>query len=93
MEASPSFVIAADSFVRSRDLKKCNRKKQKRMSSSNETKKPPPTIGEILNKSVASALRGGVAGAAAMGANVAALMWLRTTVRVQRTQLSLPVGK
>ena len=50
-------------------------------SSSSETNKTPPTLGEILNKSMASALRGGVAGAAAMGANVAALMWLRTTVR------------
>ena len=40
-----------------------------------------PTFNEIMNKAAASALRGGVAGAAAMGANVACLMWMRTTVR------------
>ena len=36
---------------------------------------------EVLEKSAASAARGGIAGALAMGANVAALMWIRTTVR------------
>ena len=36
---------------------------------------------EIVEKSAASAARGGIAGACAMGANVAALMWIRTTVR------------
>jgi hypothetical protein len=43
---------------------------------------PPvaPTFSEIMNKSAASAIRGGTAGALAMGANVAALMWMRTTV-------------
>jgi hypothetical protein len=40
-----------------------------------------PSFREILNKSAASAVRGGTAGAVAMGANVAALMWMRTTVR------------
>jgi hypothetical protein len=35
---------------------------------------------EIMNKSAASAMRGGTAGAIAMGANVACLMWMRTTV-------------
>ena len=40
----------------------------------------PPTFSEIMNKSAASAIRGGTAGALAMGANVAALMWMRTTV-------------
>jgi hypothetical protein len=39
------------------------------------------TFQEIMEKSAKSALHGGVAGAAAMGANVAALMWIRTTVR------------
>jgi hypothetical protein len=43
---------------------------------------PVPTFGEIMNKAAASALRGGTAGAIAMGANVGALMWLRTTVSV-----------
>ena len=42
---------------------------------------PPPTFNDIMNKAAASALRGGIAGAAAMGANVACLMWMRTTVR------------
>jgi hypothetical protein len=35
---------------------------------------------EVLNKAASSAARGGVAGACAMGANVACLMWMRTTV-------------
>jgi hypothetical protein len=43
---------------------------------------PPLTMGQVLNKAGGSALRGGLAGAAAMGANVLALMWMRTTVRV-----------
>ena len=42
---------------------------------------PKLSFGEILEKSAASAARGGIAGACAMGANVAALMWIRTTVR------------
>jgi len=48
-----------------------------------ETKKPAPTFSEIMNKSAKSAIRGGTAGAVAMGANVAALMWMRTTVNYQ----------
>ena len=47
---------------------------------SNEIKKPAPSFSEIMEKSAASAIRGGTAGAVAMGANVAALMWMRTTV-------------
>ena len=50
------------------------------MSAANDDKKPAPTFSEIMNKSAASAMRGGTAGAVAMGANVAALMWMRTTV-------------
>ena len=38
------------------------------------------SMSEILDKAAKSALRGGTAGAVAMGANVACLMWLRTTV-------------
>jgi len=55
------------------------------MSSANGDKKnaPAPTFSEIMNKSAASAIRGGTAGAIAMGANVAALMWMRTTVNYQ----------
>ena len=45
--------------------------------------KHEPTFGEIMNKAAQSAVRGGTAGAIAMGANVAALMWIRTTVRLQ----------
>lgn len=48
-----------------------------------DAKKPTPTFSEIMNKSAASAIRGGTAGAVAMGANVAALMWMRTTVNFQ----------
>ena len=47
---------------------------------STEAKKPDLTFREILDKSAKSAIRGGTAGAVAMGANVAALMWMRTTV-------------
>ena len=42
--------------------------------------KPAPTFGEIMDKAAKSAVRGGTAGAVAMGANVACLMWMRTTV-------------
>ena len=35
---------------------------------------------EIMDKAAKSAIRGGTAGACAMGANVACLMWMRTTV-------------
>jgi hypothetical protein len=45
-----------------------------------EVVKEPPTFNEIMNKAAASAVRGGTAGAVAMGANVACLMWMRTTV-------------
>jgi hypothetical protein len=44
----------------------------------------PPTFNDVMNKAAKSALRGGIAGAAAMGANVACLMWMRTTVRRRR---------
>ena len=44
--------------------------------------KPQPTVGEILDKAAKSAMRGGTAGAVAMGLNVGALMWMRTTVRL-----------
>lgn len=49
-------------------------------SSMPEDSKPPPTLREILDKSAKSAVRGGTAGAVAMGVNVGALMWMRTTV-------------
>jgi len=42
----------------------------------------PLSFGEIMRKASASAVRGGTAGAVAMGANVLALMWMRTTVRL-----------
>lgn len=43
----------------------------------------PPSLRSILEKAGASALRGGTAGAVAMGANVGLLMWMRTTVNYQ----------
>ncbi|CAB9512143.1 Mitochondrial carrier protein [Seminavis robusta] len=56
-------------------------------------KATPPTFNEIMAKASASALRGGLAGAAAMGANVACLMWMRTTVNYQyRSGVSFPVA-
>jgi len=45
-------------------------------------KKEPLSFRDVMAKASASALRGGTAGAVAMGANVACLMWMRTTVRV-----------
>ena len=50
------------------------------MSTTTETM-TQPTFGEIMDKAAKSALRGGTAGAVAMGLNVGALMWMRTTVR------------
>lgn len=41
------------------------------------------SFNEVINKAAASAVRGGTAGACAMGANVACLMWMRTTVNYQ----------
>lgn len=62
------------------------------MSTPTETK-TPPTFREILDKASASALRGGTAGAVAMGLNVGALMWMRTTVNYQyRNGCSFPVA-
>lgn len=58
--------------------------KNAEVSSASQT--PPPqqlTAKEIFDKSVASAIRGGTAGAMAMGANVACLMWMRTTINYQ----------
>lgn len=44
-----------------------------------------------MTKAGNSALRGGIAGACAMGANVACLMWMRTTINYQyRTGVSFP---
>lgn len=51
-------------------------------TSSNE-KERELTFGEVLDKAAKSAARGGAAGACAMGANVACLMWMRTTVNYQ----------
>jgi hypothetical protein len=50
------------------------------MSAEVVEKKDPPTFKEIMDKAAKSAVRGGTAGACAMGANVACLMWMRTTV-------------
>jgi hypothetical protein len=44
-----------------------------------ESKEKQLTFREIMDKSAKSAFRGGISGAAAMGANVACLMWMRTT--------------
>ena len=47
-------------------------------------KSDPPkedlTFKQVMDKAAKSAVRGGTAGACAMGANVACLMWMRTTV-------------
>mmetsp|Transcript_5076 Transcript_5076/g.6565 ORF Transcript_5076/g.6565 Transcript_5076/m.6565 type:complete len:291 (+) Transcript_5076:82-954(+) len=60
---------------------------------STESKKDPPSFREVLNKAAGSAVRGGTAGAVAMGANVACLMWMRTTVNYQyRSGVTFPVA-
>lgn len=51
------------------------------MSTATKSETPELTFREIMDKSAKSAFRGGISGAAAMGANVACLMWMRTTVR------------
>lgn len=59
------------------------------MSAKDQTTQP--TFNEIMDKAAKSALRGGIAGAAAMGANVCCLMWMRTTINYQyRTGVSFP---
>lgn len=50
------------------------------MSDAVEKKVQVLSFSEVMNKAAQSALRGGTAGAIAMGANVGALMWMRTTV-------------
>jgi hypothetical protein len=53
----------------------------------------PPTFNEIMNKAAQSAVRGGTAGAVAMGANVACLMWMRTTINYQyRNGVTFPTA-
>jgi hypothetical protein len=55
--------------------------------------KTEPTFKEIMDKAAKSAMRGGTAGAVAMGLNVGALMWMRTTVNYQyRNGTSFPVA-
>jgi len=53
----------------------------------------PLSASEILNKAAKSAVRGGTAGALAMGANVGCLMWMRTTINFQyRNGTSFPTA-
>lgn len=53
------------------------------MSSGELVSDRPLTAREVLDKAAKSAVRGGTAGACAMGANVFALMWMRTTINYQ----------
>ena len=62
------------------------------MSAASTETKTPPTFGEIMDKAAKSALRGGTAGAVAMGLNVGALMWMRTTVRYEIDYLVISVS-
>ncbi|KAL3775021.1 hypothetical protein ACHAW5_007287 [Stephanodiscus triporus] len=63
------------------------------MGAAEETKSDPPSLRQILEKAGASAVRGGTAGAVAMGMNVGLLMWMRTTVNYQyRHGTSFPVA-
>jgi hypothetical protein len=59
------------------------------MSDPNTTTKKPVeelSFSAVMDKAAKSAIRGGTAGAVAMGANVACLMWMRTTVRKEKKQ-------
>ena len=58
--------------------------KNKNKMSTASTKKAdePKTFNEIMSLAAGKAMRGGLAGGVAMGANVACLMWMRTTVRL-----------
>lgn len=61
--------------------------------SASATKEGELSFQDVLNKAAKSAMRGGTAGACAMGANVACLMWMRTTVNYQyRNGTSFPVA-
>lgn len=51
------------------------------------------SFSQVMNKAAASALRGGTAGAIAMGANVGALMWMRTTVSTIHSALCFIVDE
>jgi len=54
---------------------------------------PPASFSDVMAKAGKSALRGGTAGALAMGANVGALMWMRTTINYQyRNGTTFPVA-
>jgi hypothetical protein len=62
-------------------------------SSSPKKEEAALSFREVLNKAAGSAVRGGTAGAVAMGANVFALMWMRTTVNYQyRNGTSFPTA-
>lgn len=61
-------------------------------ASSTSEQKQPLTFREVMSKAAASAARGGTAGAVAMGANVACLMWMRTTVRKYISMWLMPCG-
>lgn len=56
-------------------------------SNSGVGSKTPLSFSEVLNKAAQSAMRGGIAGACAMGANVGALMWMRTTMNYQVSEI------
>jgi len=63
------------------------------MSTTAATNEKPLTFNEVLSKASKSAFRGGIAGAAAMGANVGCLMWMRTTINFQyRNGTTFPVA-
>jgi hypothetical protein len=63
------------------------------MTEQTNDKQEHVSFSEIMDKSMQNAFRGGVAGAAAMGANVACLMWMRTTINYQyRNGTSFPTS-
>jgi hypothetical protein len=49
-------------------------------SDSDDTQAPVASVKEALSIAMDAGFKGGIAGAAAMGVNVFALMWIRTTV-------------
>lgn len=66
---------------------------RQKMSEATSNQTRPATFSEVLEKASKSAMRGGIAGAFAMGANVGALMWMRTTMNYQyRNGTTFPVA-
>ena len=91
---SHSFTIPEQLFLDTLvDLPNSYEEFYSKMSTATKQQQNELSFRDVMNKAAASAIRGGTAGAVAMGANVACLMWMRTTVNYQyRNGTSFPVA-